>query len=140
MAYNPKKLINLFIDTAKKAGLTLEHSDAELLAEEINNYGEKPRVSLTGKFIYEAQRKIKVAIKNEEESIAFSPTYINRLAQFLDLRDFSQYEIESKEDLNTGNKKNNKQTLRNDNNQTTIIGKNINKIEGDINNGIINNN
>jgi len=138
--YNSETLNNLFLDTATKAKLTLEHSDSDILAEEINSYGDNPRIKLTGSFIYEAQRKIKVALENKEESITFNSGHINRLAQFLGLRDFSQYKTKDKKKPDEDGQETKKQKSQNHHNQTTIMGKNINKFEGDADNITVNNN
>jgi len=138
MPYNPKNLAILFSNVAEKAKLTLEHADADLLAEEINNYDEKSPIRLSGKFLYETQRNVKNAVKNDLLTVNFNPNYINRIAQYLDFRDFSQFR-DKVENPTRDNKKEEKE--KNSQNQhTTIIGKNINKIEGDINDSIINNN
>ena len=49
MSYSPTILNELFIKVAQKANLTLEHSDADLLAEEINHYDKNSSILFNGK-------------------------------------------------------------------------------------------
>lgn len=91
MAYKPEILLQLFTDISQKAEISLDHANAETLAEEINQYDNQSSVKLNGKYLYETYRKTKVAVENKLPSVDFSPSYMNRLAQFIDFRDFGQY-------------------------------------------------
>jgi len=139
MDYSPLILESLFNEVAKKADVTLEHSDSDFLAEEINEYDINSSIKFNGKYLYEAQRKIKLAAKDLEESIEFNPSYINQLAKYLGFRDYHEFKKKNEIKFHENKSEEKAKTLKSENQHSTYIGKNINKIEGDINNGTINN-
>lgn len=130
MQYPPETLLTLFSEAAQKAELTLEHSDAQTLAEEINHYGNKSHITLDGQYLYETYRKTKKAVEQGDKTVPFSASHINRIAQYLDVQSFSQYQkkLEEGQDQDSSSAANT--TSRQGN--TTMIGKNNNTIEGDM--------
>jgi len=140
MKYDPEILLRLFSDVAEKADLTLEHNDIHDLADEINLYNEKSTIQLSGEYLYEAHRKTTIAFRNKNESIEFSPSYINCMIQYLGYLNFKKYldQINTKIIDKNEVQKSKKKGVESSNNNS-IIAKTVNKFEGDLDNTTINN-
>jgi hypothetical protein len=137
MQYPPEVLLRLFDDAAKKANLSYEHSDSETLALEINEQDPSHDIQFKGRYLYDTYRAIKIAIGQQLSSVEFSPPHINRIAQYIGLRDYHAYKKSIKEEKKgESSKSENNEIPQNDN--KSIGPKNVTNIGRDFN-GTLNN-